>query len=207
MINSAARFYNIAGNFTKEEQLVTACWDEIETAYNLPERHYHTLTHIEQMLDLLDEVKEACSDLVSLQLAVFYHDIVYDAQRNDNEVQSAAIARKRLTELGYEPVEKVVTLILATQKHESSGDTDRNYLLDTDLVILGAERSRYEAYARQVREEYRIYPDEVYNPGRVQVLQHFLYSARIFKTDYFYHKLEGAARFNLRNEIELLSGK
>ncbi len=206
MINLADLFYNIATRFTKDEQLIATCWQEIEIAYNLPQRHYHTLQHIEQMFGLLDTVKEHCTDLTALQLAIFYHDIVYEAQRGDNETQSAVIARQRLTALGY-PVDKVVTLILATQKHESSGDKDTDYLLDIDLSILGAEWSRYEAYAQQVREEYRIYPDAVYNPGRAKVLQHFLGLKRIFKTAYFYEKLERQARENLNNEIVQLSGK
>lgn len=205
MINIADRFHNIANSFTRDEQLVASYWQELELAYTQPGRHYHTLQHIEQLLDLLDAVNEHCSDLVALQLAVFYHDIVYDVQRNDNEVQSAAIARQRLTALGYEAVGKVDTFILATQTHESSGDQDTDYLLDIDLSILGAGGSRYETYAQQVREEYRIYPDTVYNPGRVKVLQHFLGLKRIFKTDYFYHALEVQARINLQNEIARLS--
>lgn len=205
-MNLAHRFRELIRNFTDDEQQIATYWNELETAYNLPERHYHNLEHIGHMLTLLDTVKADCADLLALQLAVFYHDMIYDAQRKDNEEQSAALARKRLTTLGFERVEKVVDLILATQKHEGAEDSDTNYLLDIDLSILGAEWPRYQAYAQQVREEYLIYPDEVYNPGRVQVLQHFLNTARIFKTDYFYHKLEEQARVNLSKEIAQLSG-
>lgn len=204
-MHTADLFYELANRFTKDKQLVAACWQELKTAYSLPERHYHTLQHIEQMLVLLEEVKSYCTDLSSLQFAIFYHDIVYHAESNDNEVQSAAIARERLTALGYKEVDKVVALILATQKHESTGNNDTGYLLDIDLNILGAEWPRYKAYAQQVREEYRIYPDEIYNPGRMQVLRHFLNAARIFKTGYFYHKFEAQARANLEKEIVLLS--
>lgn len=204
-MNLASRFQAVVNNFSKEEQQVAACWHELETAYNSPGRHYHTLRHIEQMLMLLDEVKEACTDPEAIRLAIFYHDIVYNAQRQDNEAQSATIARERLTTLGFRDVDKVVALILATQKHEGSGDQDTNYLLDIDLNILGAAWPQYLAYVQQVREEYSIYPDEVYKPGRVQVLRHFLSAARIFKTDYFYQKLEAQARENLQKEIVLLS--
>lgn len=205
MIHPASRFHAVVNNFSKDERQVVACWQELETAYNLPGRHYHTLQHIEQMLSLLEEVKEDCADLEALQLAIFYHDIVYNAQRKDNEARSAVIARKRLTALGFKRIGKVVALILATQKHERADDRDTNYLLDIDLNILGAAWPRYREYAQQVREEYIIYPDELYKPGRVQVLRHFLGAARIFKTDYFYRKLEARARENLQKEIILLS--
>lgn len=205
-MNLAYLFREVVRSFTEDEQQITASWNELEIAYSLADRYYHNLEHIRHMLTLLHEVKADCADLPALQLAVFYHDIVYDAQRKDNEEQSAVIAGKRLTELGFKRVEKVADLILATQKHEGAEDRDTNYLLDIDLSILGVQWPRYQAYAQQVREEYRIYPDEVYNPGRVQVLQHFLNTARIFKTDYFYHKLEEQARVNLSKEIAELSG-
>lgn len=201
----AAKFRNIARRATDNEALISFCWKEIESAYRLLGRHYHNMRHIEKMLALSDEVSEACTDPVALQLAIFYHDIVYEAQRQDNEAQSAAIAVARLQELGFKDTGKVAALILATQKHEESEDNDTNYLLDIDLSILGAEWLEYREYAEQVREEYRIYPDEIYNPGRVQVLKHFLNLPRIFKTDYYFHKLEEQARQNLSNEIVLLT--
>ncbi len=205
MINLASRFQAVVSNFSKDARQIAACWHELETAYNAPGRHYHTLRHIEQMHAALDEVKEACADLEAIQLAIFYHDIVYDAQRKDNEAQSAMVAHKRVTALGFKDADKVAALILATQKHERSDDKDTNYLLDIDLNILGAAWPQYQEYAQQVREEYRMYPDAVYKPGRVQVLRHFLNAAYIFKTDYFYHKLEAQARINLQNEIARLS--
>ncbi|OJV53823.1 MAG: hypothetical protein BGO31_02720 [Bacteroidetes bacterium 43-16] len=201
----AAKFRNIARRVTDDEAQISFCWSEIEQAYRLPARHYHNMSHIEKMLVLLEEVREACTDPVALELAIFYHDIVYEAQRQDNEVQSAAIAVARLKELGFKHTDKVAALILATQKHEESEDMDTNYLLDIDLSILGMEWPLYREYAEQVREEYRIYPDEIYNPGRVQVLKHFLNLPRIFKTDYYFHKLEEQARQNLSNEIALLT--
>ncbi|MNJ03033.1 hypothetical protein D3C73_1632060 [compost metagenome] len=56
-----------------------------------------------------------------------------------------------------------------------------------------------------MRQEYAIYPDLVYNPGRKNVLLHFLAMDRIFKTDYFFEKYEKPARENLRKEAELLA--
>lgn len=206
-MNLAYLFNEAVRSFTGDEQQTAACWNELETAYSLPERHYHNLEHIRHMLILLDEVKAGCADLQALQLAVFYHDIIYDVQRNDNEAESAAIAGKRLAGLGFKRVGKVTALILSTQKHEAAADQDTNYLLDIDLSILGAHEAAYKRYAEQVREEYRIYPDEVYNPGRIRVLQHFLDAAPIFKTDYFYQQLEAQARKNINKEIAQLSGK
>ena len=39
-------------------------------------------------------------------------------------------------------------------------------LLDIDLAIPGADRTRYQAYAGQVRCEYAMYPGFLYRRGR-----------------------------------------
>jgi predicted metal-dependent HD superfamily phosphohydrolase len=98
-------------------------------------------------------------------------------------------------------MEQCVKLILATQKHEPAGE-EVNLFTDADLSVLGAEPESYKLYATQVRKEYGLYPDLIYNPGRKKVLQHFLAMPRIFKTDAFYEKYETTARRNLEWELD-----
>jgi predicted metal-dependent HD superfamily phosphohydrolase len=62
----------------------------------------------------------------------------------------------------------------------------------------------YSDYYKNVRKEYSIYPNLLYNPGRKKVLKHFLAMGKIFKTDYFYQKFEKNARLNLQKELDLL---
>ncbi len=53
--------------------------------------------------------------------------------------------------------------------------------------------------------EFLFFPSVVYNEGRKKILNHFLKMDRIFKTEYFYAKLENQARVNIRNELESLN--
>jgi len=76
---------------------------------------------------------------------------------------------------------------------------------DADLSILGAEWPIYHNYTDQIRQEYAIYPDFMYKPGRKKVLLHFLKMERIFKTDYFYITFEAQAIKNIKQELELYS--
>ncbi len=62
----------------------------------------------------------------------------------------------------------------------------------------------YNDYARQVRQEYSLYPDMIYKPGRRKVLRHFLAMPKIFKTDIFFELYEESARRNLQREMEFL---
>src|SRR5579872_6892248 len=52
---------------------------ELVARYSRPERHYHTLTHIAAMLELLPDTPPA------LALAVWFHDAIYDSRAADNE--------------------------------------------------------------------------------------------------------------------------
>ena len=99
---------------------------------------------------------------------------------------------------------KCTNIILATKKHLWNEDNDLNLFTDADLSILGADWNDYETYLKQIRKEYTIYPDIIYNSGRKKVLQHFLSMETIYKTEYFYKKFETKARQNLQGELKLL---
>ena len=81
---------------------------------------------------------------------------------------------------------------------------DINWLLDFDLQILAAPWEDYEVYYKQIRQEYKIYPNMLYNPGRKKALHHFLERDFIFQTDVFRAAYEAKARENIKKEILLL---
>src|SRR5262245_58028979 len=91
--------------------------DELIAAYLQPSRQYHTLEHIAQLLRQFEQHGQAVLDREAVVLAIIFHDAVYDPQRQDNEQQSAALARARLTWLAFDEalLAKVVHYIEATQ--------------------------------------------------------------------------------------------
>ncbi|UPT69921.1 MAG: hypothetical protein M0D53_12370 [Flavobacterium sp. JAD_PAG50586_2] len=180
---------------------------EIFTKYSEPKRHYHTPDHLEAMITDLKEVKDKIKDWDTTLLAVFYHDIIYKASSSNNEGDSAKLAMKRLSEIGYpaEKTAKCANMILATKQHKLSEDSDTNYLLDVDLAILGKNPEDYQKYTEQIREEYTIYADFIYASGRKKALQHFLHMDSIYKTEHFILKYEQQARINIAIELEELN--
>lgn len=181
-------------------------WNEIVDHYSNKDRHYHTLDHLNNLLNQLNNVKSLVSDWDTILFTLYYHDFVYNAKKSDNEEVSAKEAEKRMKVLGIpDPtIEKCKQQILATKTHQINSDQDTNLFTDADLSILGQSWENYENYYKGVRQEYNIYPDLIYKPGRKKVLQHFLSMDRIFKTDYFFDKFEQQARINLVKEISLL---
>jgi len=182
-----------------------AVLDELIGAYVQPARQYHTLDHIAALLRQLEQHKAGVNDHDAVALAILFHDVVYDPQRQDNEAQSAAVARQRLTSLGFPAarVGKVVSYIEATQHgpEVEITDPDLALLLDLDLSTLAAAPDVYRLYASAIRREYRHVPDAFYRSGRRQILDGFLARKRIYRTERLHALWEARARANISEEI------
>lgn len=200
-------FIELCSKHTNNMLLAEDLWTEIETAYSYEKRFYHNLDHLQHLIASLKEVKDQIRDWDTVLFSVFYHDIIYNPIKKDNEEQSALLAIKRLTVLGVdkEMTNKCREQILATKSHSLSGNADVNIFTDADLGILGSDWETYLAYTGKIRKEYKVYPDIIYRPGRRKILQHFISMQRIYKTDHFFERLENKAKENLEKELELLS--
>lgn len=200
------RFNQLCFPFTQDQNLIDSLWQEIETKYAEKSRHYHNLEHLQNMFSELESVKDKVSNFSRISFSVFYHDVIYDASSKSNEEKSAEYAKIRLQKLdmNQELIVAISNQIIATKAHQKSHDQDTNYLLDSDLSILGKDIETYLEYTKKIRKEYSIYPDLLYKPGRKKVLQHFLALENIFKTDYFQEKYEVQAKENIELEISLL---
>jgi len=171
-------------------------WRELESRYSEPHRHYHTLTHIEHLLELLPHADE------TVLAAVWFHDAIYDGEAN--EERSAALARKALRALGFpaETIDEVEKMILATKKHSEHGLSENGRaFLDADLAILGSDAARYQGYVDEVRKEYAHVPDDAFRTGRDAILRAFLTRPRIYFTDAFFERFEKQARENIEGEL------
>lgn len=199
-------FIELLANYTEDDSLSQKLWTEIEKSYSDKKRHYHTLAHLDNLLIQLTEVKSEIKNWNANLFTLYYHDIIYNSLKSDNEEKSAELAAKRMKQVSVpvSTIELCSNQILATKSHVKSADSDTNYFTDADLSVLGQRWDVYTQYYKNVRKEYSIYPDFVYNPGRKKVLNHFLSMDRIFKTEYFYNKFEVQAKLNLQMEIELL---
>jgi predicted metal-dependent HD superfamily phosphohydrolase len=199
-------FIELLTNYTDNNSLTNELWTEIEKSYSNKKRHYHTLQHLENLLTQLIEVKDEIQNWETVLFSLYYHDIIYNSLKSDNEEKSAGLSEKRMKQISV-PIDKIELCkkqILATKSHIKSTDSDTNYFTDADLSILGQPWETYLLYYKNVRKEYSIYPDLIYNPGRKKVLTHFLIMDRIFKTDLFYDKFEMQAKQNIQKELELL---
>lgn len=182
-------------------------WQNIATHYSESKRAYHNLNHLQQLFTQFEQIEQQLAQPNIVALALYYHDVIYDPKRSDNELKSAEYAVRHLQDyLSAEQCRRLHALIIMTADHQldDSADLDAAYLLDMDLSILGTEWSDYQHYAQAVRQEYQHVTTEDYRIGRVQVLRGLLAHSQLYLTEYYYERLERHARSNIQREISAL---
>ena len=183
-------------------------WSEIENKYTGRNRHYHNLKHLGAMMDEALRFKDRIEHLSVLKLSIFYHDIIYNPLRKDNELRSAERMKSRLSKLGVatDTISRSFDQILLTQGHQlkESSTSDDEYFLDFDLTVLGEDWLVYAEYAKQIRKEYWIFPAKTYKEGRKKALASFLNRESIYITPAFRETKEEQARTNLQREVDEL---
>ena len=168
-------------------------------AWAEPQRHYHSQQHLRECLALLEPALDLAQRPGEVELALWFHDAVYDPQGQGNEARSADWACEALAQAGAvsEVQQRVRALIMATCHDAVPVDDDARLLVDIDLAILGADPARFAEYDAQVREEYRWVPEMIYRVKRREVLSGFLTRPLIYGTERFREGFEGQARENL----------
>jgi len=187
--------------------LPAALTANLAARYAEPHRHYHTVAHVEALLRHLDAHRTLARQPAHIEAAIWYHDVVYDTRRNDNEICSADIARFELMSIGWLgiDVERVAGMVEATRHHRAAdGDTDTLLFLDLDLSVLATGPSEYDAYRDAIRAEFSWVPGTDYRAGRAKVLRAFLERDAIYRTPELAARWEAPARSNLQRELAVL---
>jgi len=177
--------------------------EELIAAYTAPGRHYHNLAHIEDCLAALARSEHHSErDHEILTEAIWWHDVVYDPARSDNEERSAQAAEQNVAP---DLRDEVARLIRLTRTHDVAVD-DRlgAILISIDLSILGADAAAYDAYAAAIRREFSHVPDEPYRQGRAAVLARFAARPVIYPDAGFAARLDSRARANIARELAAL---
>ncbi len=196
------KWHDLLHTWTAAPGLAAQIFEEVCAQYAGSGRFYHTLAHIQIVLDTVDSLASHARNVPAVQLAGWLHDVIYDSRAADNEERSAAYAEQLCERCAIPLAGHVGALIRQTKTHDAGGDPDAQVLLDADLAILGARESTYQAYAGQIRQEYAWVPEADYRHGRRQVLCNFLTRPRIFS---LLNHLEEPARHNLSAEITRLA--
>lgn len=185
----------------------SAVYDDLVTRYySESHRAYHILEHIGHCLDEFEQVRHLATNPDAVELALWYHDAIYDTKAKDSEERSAALAVEvvRDASLSDNFGQSVVNLITATKHTSTSTDPDVQLLVDIDLSILGQSEDKFDEYERQVRKEYEWVTEDAFVAGRLAILKSFLDRPTIYSTWFFRNKYEVQARRNIAKSLARL---
>lgn len=201
------RFEGLVKNIAYWESIDSVLYKPLVKKYDEEGRSFHDLTHINDCLDEFDEIKGFLKNPLEVELAIWYHDVIYNFLKKDNEEKSAEFFKKSFSNLfGYMPLLKNVSeLILTTKDHIPSKNPDSGYLVDIDFYSLGVPFEVFVENTNKIRKEYKYFSDADFKKGRIAFLESVLKKDRVYFTDYFHSKYEGRARDNMKKSIELLS--
>lgn len=168
-------------------------------------RLYHTIDHINHCLGEFDQVRDDCSQADAVELAIWFHDAVYNFPAVENEKLSAAF----FLEVSDEVVEsafrhKVAALVMATEHLEVPTDADQRILVDVDLSSFGLPWEQFAADGKNIRQELHYLSDARFYSGQIAFMESLLARKTIFNTDYFFDQYEQKARENVSQYLSAL---
>lgn len=210
LVPSFARSVTGAGGTAPLHEVEAAARRLLER-WSEPERSYHGVAHLVDLLQHVDELKQETHNLDAVRLAAWYHGAIFDAAESaayahrggEDEAASAELARTELAGLGVPAaaVEAVATIVEGLARHSAPGDgSDSAVLSDADLAILASDPQRYRQYLNKVREEYAHIPAHDYLEARRAIVGRLLSRSPLY-TSPLGRGWERQARENLTAEL------
>lgn len=183
-----------------------ALFTRLIECYSEPHRKYHTMQHLQECMRHLEHVRSFAERGDEVELALWFHDAIYNTRKKDNEERSAEWARDCALAAGLsnDQASRIYQLVMATLHDAVPAGRDATVLVDIDLSILGADATRFDEYEVQVREEYSWVPGPLYRAGRRRILQEFANRESIYSTEYFRVNYEARARSNIARSLARL---
>jgi predicted metal-dependent HD superfamily phosphohydrolase len=144
-----------------------------------------------------------------VELGIWFHDVVYDPKRSDNEQKSAEWAETVIAQagLGSTLAKRVSSFILSTRHNQEITEVDAQLMVDVDLSILGREPEVFWKYEKNIRKEYAWVPSDTFRQKRIEILNTFLERKSIYYHRSFQELFEEKARLNLLQAIEQLKSR
>lgn len=172
-------------------------FERLRGLWSAEDRRYHNLEHLADCLRELDAAAADAPESDVAELALWFHDAVYEPRSRDGEERSAGLllAESKTLRLPEETARIAADGVRATAHGASSGTSPMEALVaDVDLSVLGRDPLRFMEFEYAVEEEYKSVPSLVFRRARGRFLDSLLSSPSIFRTEHFHNRYERQAR-------------
>lgn len=179
----------------------------LQRHYLEPHRRYHTPEHLKHCLAQLDAARQHMDNPDAVELALWYHDAIYDVTAADNELQSARLFERHADDiLPAALVERVHGLIMVTAHcRVEPGTPDQDFMVDIDLSSFGLPWPEFLRDSAAVREESAHLSDELFCAKQCKFLSWLLRRERFYHTAFFRERHEQRARDNVSRYLDSLA--
>jgi predicted metal-dependent HD superfamily phosphohydrolase len=180
---------------------------QLIAAYNEEHRKYHTEQHLRECLICFEQYRHLATRPEEVEMAIWFHDSVYDVNCKDNEKRSADWAVRELMAASVEKrsINRIYDLIMATQHAQPPKSIDQGLIIDIDLSILGSSESRFDQYESQIRDEYSYVSDQKFNQARRNVIKRFIESGQLYNLHEISTSYYEQAKSNLTRSLNKLN--
>lgn len=177
----------------------------LQRLYAEPSRHYHTAAHVDFCLSQFDRARTHMDEPDMVELALWFHDAVYDVRACDNELRSAALCEHLLTPLlPRRRLDRLRDLILVTAAGSQPADNDEAFVYDIDLSVFARPWEEFRDDSEAVRRESEHLDTGEFARRQAQFLRSLLARPAIYCTALFRDRCENAARDNITRWLQVL---
>jgi len=167
-------------------------------------RHYHDDKHMTHCLTELDAAHLLMDSADVVEMALWFHDAIYNPGAPDNEQRSADLFEHFARgSLNSDFIEEVRGAILDTTHQRLPTATNARYVVDIDLSSFGLPWQAFMADSHALRKEQKHLSDEEFFPKKCAFLHSLLARTSIYSTDYFRDRYEAVARSNISRYLGL----
>lgn len=146
----------------------------ILSMWNESHRHYHTLDHLNDIIDQINENKSKFDEMEyeKLLLTAIFHDCVYDPMSSQNEEKSANFLLECAIDKKNEDILEIYDAIIDTKNHDS--DTELAEVFNQfDMNIVERNFDELLEWENGIYEEFKIVGD-IYKENRLLFLESLL---------------------------------
>ncbi len=181
---------------------VCALFARLLRHYQEPHRRYHTPGHVTHCLREFDSARAHMTEPDAVELAIWFHDAIYDARAHDNEAASAAFFEREAKGDMPESLRHLVhDLIMITTHTTLPSTNDECFIVDIDLSGFGLPWQEFIADSAAVRAEFSHQSDAEFIPRHRAFIESLLKRKEFCFTAFFREKHEQIARSNIERYL------
>ena len=183
-----------------------AIYQRLLAGYQDANRHYHTMHHIDHCLGMFEQCKSLLHNPDAVELAIWFHDVILESGRRDNEARSAQLYLELSAGVQPEEMRQLVGRLIMAPLHDgvSLDDADSIYMVDIDLTSFGLPWQEFLRDSLDLRAENLHLCDADYHLNQTGFQRSLLARPRFYLSDFFFERMEKQARANLARYFDHL---